>query len=400
MAFARRWCGAGTGRMRIGFPQPSVRLCLPLVEAVQADDCCWRHARGQPSSSVQCQARRSLTMNCRGPGSVPPHNCHLFVCGPRGGNGDGSSTHFSRLANEAMREAAEAHAEREQASGPTAWTFGLSMCECPPECEPGDLLLFPHYLHVRPTAAASERHSSSLSRMSGALLDAIAALQPERHGEERHPGGAPQWSATANRCAGPTSNSLESDWSEQAALIEIVGSVRHRSHVFIWSQQQNDGGGDNEGRSAGSLQETLLLELSTNAALKASDVAVVQCSPPLTHTHPPDGSATTEPSVAGVSVAVFTAQSRAYATWGAGIGEWFECTSSANEDASPTSSLASVLASFLVSTHDSGAGPYTMNALAHVIAQGAAWRGRMGLGQNEALAVHNHFAAATTSVPR
>ena len=73
------------------------------------------------------------------PGSVPPHNAHLFVCGPRssasGGGADGSDLQFSRLADEALQEAAEAHAERPVAPSSIAWAFGLCVCECPPECD-------------------------------------------------------------------------------------------------------------------------------------------------------------------------------------------------------------------------------------------------------------------------
>ena len=38
---------------------------------------------------------------------MPPHNAHLFVCGPRssasGGSADGSDLQFSRLADEALQ---------------------------------------------------------------------------------------------------------------------------------------------------------------------------------------------------------------------------------------------------------------------------------------------------------
>eukprot|EP01043_Picozoa_sp_COSAG02_P073304 COSAG02_NODE_14194_length_1298_cov_88.661384_1_plen_376_part_00 len=353
------------------------------------------------SGGVQRHAQRLFASDCRGPGSVPPHNCHLFVCGPRPGSNDGTDMRFSQLANEAMQEAAEAHAERGQDPSSITWTFGLSMCECPPECEPGDLFLFPHYLHLRPTAAASELHSSSLSGISGPLLAAIAALEPQQ-GAERQPGEAPRWASTSSDCALSGSIGVEQDSPTERSLVEVISSVRHRSHVFIWSQTQVGG---SDGHGPGGLQQALLLELSANAALKPSDVAVMQCSPPLTGAHPPDGSAASGSFVPGVGAAVFTAQSRAYATWGAGIGEWFEYhdgSDTQTEDGPPSpSSLSSLLASFLVSTHDSGAGPYTMNALAYVIAGGAAWRGRLGLGQDEALAVYNHFtAAAAASVSR
>ena len=380
MALARRCCGAHSR---------SVRSALGAAGAAQLV--------ARPSNGLR-HARRFLATDCVGPGSVPPHNSHLFVCGPRAGNNDGSDLRFSRLANEAVQEAAQAHAETGHNPSSIAWTFGLSMCECPPECEPGDLLLFPHYLHLRPTAAASERHSSSLGGMSGPLLEAIAALEPHYQGGERQPGEAAQWAATGT--AGAVSASSddfeqeppeEEEEEEEEALVEVVSSVRHRSHVFIWSQTQ---GGSRDGHGPGSLQQALLLELSANAMLKPSDVVVMQCSPPLTSSHPPDGSAANgKPVGTDVGVTVFTAQSREYATWGAGIGEWFE------HRGPSSSSLPSLLASFLVSTHDSGAGPYTMNALAYVIAGGAGWRGRLGLGQDEALAVYTHFAA-TAPPPR
>ncbi len=395
MAFAGGCCGAYSSPRRCG--RWAVGAAAQFVGSASR---CLAHPC-RPLSGVQRHTRRLLASDCRGPGSVPPHNCHLFVCGPRAERNDGTDLRFSQLANEAMQEAAEAHAEGGHDPSSIAWTFGLSMCECPPECEPGDLLLFPHYLHLRPTAAACMLHSSSLSGMSGPLLDAIAALEPQGD-SERQPGEAPQWVSSGSDCGLPDSSDFEQKRPKEGALVEVVSSVRHRSHVFIWSQTQ--AGSSSDGHGPGGLQQALLLELSANAALQPSDVAVMQCSPPLTSANPPDGSAASGNFVPGVGVAVFTAQSRAYATWGAGIGEWFEYhpgndTRIVDGRASP-SSLSSLLSAFLVSTHDSGAGPYTMNALAYVIAGGAAWRGRLGLGQDEALAVYNHFTAATASASR
>lgn len=301
-----------------------------------------------------------------GPGSVPAHNVHLFVCGATASNAASGlrvDLRFSQLANEVLQEAAVLHDEAEQGSAGSSgisWSFGLSMCECPLGCEPGDMLLFPHYLHLRPTEAASKLHSSSLGGVSPALLAAVAALQPQ---EGRQVGEATQW-------ADPDAE------EEDPALVEVISTLRHHSHTFIWGPQ----GG------AGLLQSELMLQLSGQSAAKPSEVMVLQCSAPLTADAAPDGAGEEGGDGAAVGVAVFAAQSREYATWGAGVGEWFGSKEGDGERAA----LASKLASFLVTTHDAGGGPYMMNALAHVM--GGAWRGRLGLGQEEAEGIYQHFS--------
>ena len=258
-----------------------------------------------------------------GPGSVPLHNAHVFVCAA------GDAEEPQQFDGDALRQlhgAAAVHAG-------SSWTFGVSQCECGPGCEPGDWLVYPHYLHLRPAAPDAA---------PPALLDAVAALEPQ----ERGVGEEAQWAA------------------EGSAALEVVGSVRSRSHIFVWGA----GGGP------AALQERLL---SAMPGAPAAEIVTLRCSAPVVGESPPD-------SLDGeaVGVAVFAAQSRDYATWGPGVGEWFSGL--------PDEALASRLASFVGTTHDSGGGPQTMNALAFVMKD--AWRGRLGLGQEEAEAIYTHFA--------
>ena len=104
----------------------------------------------------------SLGAGSAGPGSVPLHNAHVYVCAA------GDAEEPQQFDGDALRQlhgAAAVHAG-------SSWTFGVSQCECGPGCEPGDWLVYPHYLHLRPAApdAAPPRRSADPWRPLGREL--------------------------------------------------------------------------------------------------------------------------------------------------------------------------------------------------------------------------------------
>ena len=93
-----------------------------------------------PSNRV---APRCLGWACRrrlhgagGPGSVPWHNVALFVC-----TDDPIST-----ASQPLHAVVAQHA-----GAASTWKFSAALCACAPGCVAGDILVFPHYLHLRPS---------------------------------------------------------------------------------------------------------------------------------------------------------------------------------------------------------------------------------------------------------
>ena len=257
-------------------------------------------------------------------GRVPFHNAAAFVC-MEPLHGDTVDCAFSD---------AVASYTSTNAAGTTSveWRFSTARCECPPGCDAGDILLFPHYLHLRPVGSPS----------ATMLLDSIAHL------ELLDPGGT---------------DSSEPTWTAEEGL-EVVRSVRHNTFAFAWGEQ------------AAKLQHELCAALEADADSKEDTPAiVVRCSPPFV-------TGAGEPDTASAGVCVFTAQTRDYATWGPGVGEWF----AGLEDCA---TLAHRVSGWLGLSRRMGGGPQAMNTLGSAMA--GCWRGRMGLENEMAAAVYAHY---------
>ena len=254
------------------------------------------------------------------PGSVPWHNASVFVCAKEPLSDGGRLQQLAGVLD--RRESADSIVDASK------WTFSTALCECPPTAAPGDMLVFPHYLHLRPGRADFEE-----------MLQAVAGLQPvpDQPGEWQH-----------------------SDTSAQR--LEVVGSLRESAHIFVWG-----GGGPSFKQS--------LLDLSSEAAV-ASQV-LLSC-PPVIGSSQPDILTGQD-----VSAAVFTPQSREYSTWGPGCGEWFGGHSGDNK-------LALQIMNWLHTAARLGWGPQGMNVLGTAMA--GAWRGRLGLDPEAARAIAAHFS--------
>ena len=274
----------------------------------------------RPLRRLLCAPRQQRRL-VHGVDAVPWHNVQAFVCQSSGllGSGDGD---LQRAV--AARGALETNGVK--------WAFSTAQCQCAEGCEPGDVLVFPHYLHLRP--------AGGLELDADGVLEAISSLE-----------------ATDTALGGP-------GWKVGDGL-DIVQSLRRNTFLFVW------------GENAGRMQQELLNALEADADDDGSPpAAVLECSPPF-------AVSTGAADSASAGVCVFSTQSRDYATWGPGVGEWF-----AGLD---YQSLALRISGWLGLSRRMGQGPHAMNALGS--AMPGCWRGRMGLEAEMAAAVYKHYSA-------
>jgi hypothetical protein len=105
-----------------------------------------------------------------------------------GGNSSSSSNsdELQGLQQAVMVHAAKTTAAAAANSGGTDWYFAAAHCQSAPGCEPGDVLLFPHYLHLRPRCQGLRTSGRDESGPLG-LLEAVTSLQQTSSNDEQQP---------------------------------------------------------------------------------------------------------------------------------------------------------------------------------------------------------------------
>ena len=108
-----------------------------------------------------------------------------------GGNSNSSNSSSNSDELQGLHQAVTVHAAKTTAaaaanSGGTDWYFAAAHCQSAPGCEPDDVLLFPHYLHLRPRCQGL-RTSDRDEGGSLGLLEAITSLQQTSSDDEQQP---------------------------------------------------------------------------------------------------------------------------------------------------------------------------------------------------------------------